>query len=57
MLEARRDVQAVFRLAAEFIKHVLETLHSRLIALRLLRGKDGVERSPQFLYILHNLII
>lgn len=57
VLEARRDVEAVFRTAAQLVKHVLEPLHPRLVALRLLCGEDGVKGRAKLFYILHNVIV
>lgn len=55
--QAARDVQHVLGLASQLLEHVLEALHARLVALRLLRREDGVERRAQLLDIVQNLVV
>lgn len=51
------DMQHVLGLAAQLLKHVLEALHARLVALRLLRREDGVERRAQLVDVVPDLVV
>ena len=51
------NVQHVLRLAAQLLEHVLKPLHARLVALRLLRCEDSVERSTQLGDIVVDLVV
>ncbi|MCY1433357.1 hypothetical protein D9M71_493840 [compost metagenome] len=55
--EARRNVQHVFRTAAEVVEHVLEGLQARLVGLGLLGGEDLVERHAQLVDVGHDLFV